>query len=98
MTVTEAPDTIELYEDGLDLVWQEERYRLAASTLRRHCRCTQCQTLRFGGLQLPVSEDLRLRDARHVGHYGLQLVFSDGHERGIFPWAYLRELAGSVGV
>ncbi|VVQ11755.1 hypothetical protein PS938_03710 [Pseudomonas fluorescens] len=24
--------------------------------------------------------------------YGLQLVFSDGHERGIYPWAYLAQL------
>ncbi|MGF6200980.1 gamma-butyrobetaine hydroxylase-like domain-containing protein [Pseudomonas laurylsulfatiphila] len=24
--------------------------------------------------------------------YGLQLVFSDGHERGIYPWAYLAGL------
>jgi DUF971 family protein len=24
--------------------------------------------------------------------YGVQLVFSDGHERGIYPWAYLRDL------
>jgi DUF971 family protein len=24
--------------------------------------------------------------------YGLQLVFSDGHERGIYPWAYLSAL------
>ncbi|HYQ49053.1 MAG TPA: DUF971 domain-containing protein, partial [Pseudomonas sp.] len=24
--------------------------------------------------------------------YGVQLVFSDGHERGIYPWPYLREL------
>jgi DUF971 family protein len=23
--------------------------------------------------------------------YGLQLVFSDGHERGIYPWAYLAQ-------
>jgi DUF971 family protein len=25
--------------------------------------------------------------------YGVQLVFDDGHERGIYPWSYLRELA-----
>jgi DUF971 family protein len=29
---------------------------------------------------------------RPVGSYAVQLVFSDGHERGIFPWVYLREL------
>jgi hypothetical protein len=26
------------------------------------------------------------------GHYALQIAFSDGHDSGIFTWAYLREL------
>ena len=34
-------------------------------------------------------------DVRAVGNYALQLVFSDGHERGIFPWGYLRELGAA---
>ena len=25
--------------------------------------------------------------------YGAQLVFSDGHARGIYPWQYLAQLA-----
>ncbi len=28
-----------------------------------------------------------------VGHYAVQLHFSDGHSTGIFTWEYLRELA-----
>jgi DUF971 family protein len=27
-----------------------------------------------------------------VGAYGVQFVFGDGHDRGIFPWRFLREL------
>jgi DUF971 family protein len=27
-----------------------------------------------------------------VGHYGVQPRFSDGHESGIFTWAYLNRL------
>jgi len=27
-----------------------------------------------------------------VGHYAIKPVFSDGHESGIYTWAYLREL------
>jgi DUF971 family protein len=26
----------------------------------------------------------------------VQLVFSDGHARGIYPWAYLAELAATA--
>jgi DUF971 family protein len=25
--------------------------------------------------------------------YGVQIVFSDGHDQGIFPWVYLAGLA-----
>ena len=27
-----------------------------------------------------------------IGEMGVQLVFSDGHDRGIYPWPYLHEL------
>jgi DUF971 family protein len=29
--------------------------------------------------------------------YGVQIVFSDAHERGIYPWAYLRTLGAAPG-
>jgi hypothetical protein len=29
----------------------------------------------------------------HSQGYGLQLIFSDGHDRGIYPWPYLAQLA-----
>jgi DUF971 family protein len=28
-----------------------------------------------------------------VGHHAVPLVFSDGHDRGIYPWPYLAALA-----
>jgi DUF971 family protein len=31
-------------------------------------------------------------DVEMVGHYGLQPKFSDGHDTGIYSWAYLYEL------
>jgi DUF971 family protein len=27
-----------------------------------------------------------------VGHYAVRLTFDDGHDSGLFSWAYLREL------
>ena len=27
-----------------------------------------------------------------MGHYGVNVAFSDGHARGIYPWSYLSEL------
>ena len=28
--------------------------------------------------------------------YALQLIFSDGHDRGIYPWVWLRELSATA--
>ncbi|EED36561.1 conserved hypothetical protein [Luminiphilus syltensis NOR5-1B] len=36
--------------------------------------------------------DVGLVEIKPVGHYAVQLIFSDGHDSGLFTWAYLREL------
>lgn len=38
-------------------------------------------------------KNVALVDVKPVGHYALQLVFDDGHDTGLYTWAYLRELA-----
>lgn len=66
---------------------------LAHGLLRASCRCAACVALRRA--HRPVAEAaaaIRLTHAEPVGQQGLNLMFSDGHGRGIFPWAYLREL------
>ena len=40
------------------------------------------------GSQPLVSEAVRVVQIHPQG-YGVELVFSDGHQRGIYPWAYL---------
>ena len=41
----------------------------------------------------PLADDLALVHAEAAGNYGLRLIFSDGHDRGIYPWSLMRELA-----
>ncbi len=62
------------------LVWRD--CRSAAGTVRR----TQ------GRAQPPA--DLRIVRIALIGHYAVNLAFSDGHDRGIYPWSFLDELAG----
>ncbi len=40
-----------------------------------------------------VFEGVVITGAEAVGTYTIRLAFSDGHDRGIYPWSYLRELA-----
>ena len=79
----------------LEVTWQDLRTaRLPHRLLRLRCRCAGCeQQFRRTGRRAEVPPDIRLDDIRLVGDKGLNLVFSDGHGRGIYPWAYLREIA-----
>lgn len=78
----------------LDLTWADgSTSRLPHPLLRQRCRCSGCEQLRRQDGAGIVGADLRITDIRPVADKGLNLVFSDGHGRGIFPWAYLREIA-----
>ena len=37
-------------------------------------------------------EDVAVTAVEPVGHYAVRLVFDDGHDTGLYTWAYLREL------
>ena len=39
--------------------------------------------------------DVRVLEIRPVGHYAVQLVFDEGHDSGLFTWAYLHQLVAN---
>ncbi|AKK01157.1 MULTISPECIES: DUF971 domain-containing protein [Pseudomonas] len=76
----------------LRLNWPDGReQRLDHTELRRQCPCSQCRAFRLQGLAVQVDPRVRVVEVNAQG-YGVQLVFSDGHGRGIYPWAYLAGL------
>ena len=79
----------------IELVWADRCTRPTA--LRRPARRVSLRGVRKPAAQewndLAVAQDIALTTITPVGETGLQLHFSDGHERGIYPWAYLRELS-----
>lgn len=76
----------------LRLGWPTGREQLLGhAELRRQCPCSQCRAFRLRGRVPLVDERVRVIELNPQG-YGLQLVFSDGHERGIYPWEYLASL------
>jgi DUF971 family protein len=78
----------------LEIVWSDgARSRLGHALLREQCRCAVCGQLRRHGPGVARADaTLRVDRIEPVGEQGLSLSFSDGHARGIYPWAYLREL------
>jgi DUF971 family protein len=79
----------------LSVAWADgSESRLSHGLLRSRCKCAACQQqFRQQSSYPEVLESIRLTAIHPVSDKGLNLVFSDGHSRGIFPWAYLFELS-----
>ena len=67
--------------------------------LRRHCPCASCRDEREKGNRNPLAvlsinpaQNIKVVDAQLAGDYAIQLVWSDGHDTGIFDYRYLRGL------
>ncbi|WP_050999305.1 gamma-butyrobetaine hydroxylase-like domain-containing protein [Bradyrhizobium elkanii] len=87
---------VELRDDStvLALIWPDSRTRLlAAETLRRASRAASEIRRQVDDIELMVAPGLHITAIEPIGNYALRLSFSDGHDRGIYPFSYLRELA-----
>ena len=85
------PEAVDLAPAALRLQWPDGAAELPAARLRAVCRCGNCRARGEAS-----DEPVHLVDAVPVGRYALNLVFSDGHDRGIYPWVWLRELADDM--
>jgi len=68
--------------------------RLDAETLREACRCAHCLRARIDGAFPSRFEGIAITEVAPVGGYAINLAFSDGHARGIYPWSLLLGLSG----
>jgi DUF971 family protein len=76
----------------LELVWQDASRRVfSGAFLRIHCKCAICVQQRRKGVEVEQNAQKILK-VIDLGSIGLHISFDDDHNRGIFPWAYLREL------
>jgi DUF971 family protein len=92
-----APQEIRLARDRRSLLvdWGDGRRDAAtAKALREASRSSRSVRARVDGWFVPASDDLTILEIRPVGRYAINLVFSDGYDRGIYPWRYLREISG----
>jgi DUF971 family protein len=69
--------------------------RLPAEQLRVACRCAHCRRAQLDGVFPDRFPSVAIMGVAPVGHYAVNLEFSDGHARGIYPWSYLAELAAN---
>lgn len=70
-----------------------QRRGLTAELLWRECPSAQGRARRMRGLHLSPPHALTIVAVNPIGSYGVNIAFSDGHARGIYPWDYLTALA-----
>lgn len=90
------PVDVELHRASgrLELLWSDGgRASLSGPLLRGACRCGSCEQRRRDGQPIHQTADPAVTDLRPVGDMGLQILFNDGHDRGIYPWSYLHQLS-----
>ncbi len=93
------PRNLAIADRELAVAWGDghESY-IPLGTLRRLCPCAMCTNRpQQGGAPLKIVEGPRLDDitiARlvPVGAYAVQIVWSDGHDTGIYSYEWLRSL------
>lgn len=99
MTMTLVAPTIADYEASADLTallvrtTQDDALSVSAETLRLSCKCAHCTRARFDDHFPDRFPGIAITEIGDLG-YGLNISFSDGHNRGIYPKPYLLSLAG----
>ncbi len=90
--VVAAPTHVALSEDlsFLDLTMSDgSEIRLPAERLRGACKCALCVRARIDGVFPERFGGIAIVHVAPIGGYAVNLAFSDGHARGIYPWALL---------
>lgn len=98
-----SPTAIDLKKDrGLTIQWpggEVSYYSIAY--LRRMSPSADMRQLRAEMAKNPLTvlpssagsdEPITARTAELVGNYAIRIRFSDGHDTGIYSWAYLRQI------
>lgn len=96
---TEAPSQIRLRrkQKVVEITWPDGlQSRLSCLALRKSCACSGCSASRQKGAITLIDADIGIDNLNVHGVSAMQFHFTDGHNRGLYPWAYLRELCEQV--
>ncbi|MFT6905515.1 MAG: DUF971 family protein [Oleiphilaceae bacterium] len=70
---------------------------ISGHELRRYCACSECRARKVVGISL-INVSSELAEVSLMGRNALHVKFSDGHERGIYPWPYLYAISQGRGM
>lgn len=94
-SATEAPSQVRLWrkQKVVEITWPDGlESRLSCLVLRKSCACSSCSSARQKGAITLIDADIGIDNLNVHGVSAMQFHFTDGHNRGLYPWAYLRQL------
>jgi len=78
----------------LELLYNDKAYKLSAEYLRVFSPSAEVKGHTPSEAVLEHGKkNVQFRNVERQGNYALKLVFSDGHNSGIYSWKYLHDLA-----
>jgi DUF971 family protein len=88
VVLRESKDALMLtYSDGQEYTLPAEYLRVYSPSAEVRGHGEGNETLQFGKRLVTINA------LEKAGNYALQIVFSDGHDSGIYSWDYLQALA-----
>lgn len=98
-SATEPPSQIRLRrkQNVVEITWPDGlESQLSCLSLRKSCACSGCSNARQKGAINLIDADIGIDNLNVHGVSAMQFHFSDGHNRGLYPWSYLRQLCEQV--
>lgn len=85
--------TVSADRSKLSIMWADgDQTNISARLLREAGRSSDAVRARLDGGGSHGDSSALISTVELVGHYAVNIVFSDGYDRGIYPWSYLRGL------
>lgn len=93
---TPMPTEIKLHQKSrmLEIAFSDgQRFELSCELLRVYSPSAEVRGHGPGQEVLQVGKkNVEITDVQPVGSYAVQLIFSDGHDSGLYSWDYLHDL------
>ncbi|TNE59711.1 MAG: DUF971 domain-containing protein [Alphaproteobacteria bacterium] len=86
-------------KDALALTFDDgQSFSLRAEYLRVESPSAEVQGHGTGQKKIVLGKEaVKISALEPVGNYALRIIFDDGHDSGLYTWAYLRKLAEEQG-
>ena len=93
-----VPAEIHVTSDQRSLVvhWDSKSCQtFSAKMLRANSRSAQTISSAIQCRQTNVDENITIKQVNAIGHYAINIEFSDGYTKGIYPWSLFLELTSN---